>query len=265
MAGQSPARRWCRSRRLTEATEHVAATHDLGERIEERGDDELGRLASSFNAMLEALDESVGAQRRLVADASHELRTPLTSLRTNIEVLERARDMPEGERRRLLDDMLDQQAELATLVTDLIDLARGDEPEGAIEDVRIDELARGAIDRAERARSRVEFESELSPCVVRGDRARLDRALSNLLDNAAKWTDPGTSVVVTVGDGRADRARPRTGLSAGRPRRTSSIASTGRPTLVACPVRASAWRSCARWSRPREGVSAPRTPAAEAR
>jgi two-component system sensor histidine kinase MprB len=189
-------------RKLTEATEHVAATHDLGERIEEQGDDELGRLASSFNGMLEALDQSVGAQRRLVADASHELRTPLTSMRTNIEVLERAHDMPPDERRRLLDDMLDQQAELAALVTDLIDLARGAEPEGTVEDVSIDDLARSAIERAERHSPEVTFESQLSSCAVSGDRARLDRALSNLLDNAAKWTRPGTSVVVTVGDGQ---------------------------------------------------------------
>jgi two-component system sensor histidine kinase MprB len=68
--------------RLTEATERVRETKDLSERIDATGEDELGRLAASFNTMLGALEESARAQRQLVADASHELRTPLTSLRT---------------------------------------------------------------------------------------------------------------------------------------------------------------------------------------
>jgi two-component system sensor histidine kinase MprB len=94
--------------------------------------------------------------------------------------------------------MLDQQSELTTAVGDLIDLARGDEPEGSIEEVRMDGLVRAAVARAERNWPDVEFETELAQCVLRGDRSRLDRALSNLLDNAAKWTAAGTSVVVTV-------------------------------------------------------------------
>ncbi len=188
-------------RRLTETAERVAVTHDLGQRIEEPGDGELGRLAKTFNEMLGELDESVTAQRQLVADASHELRTPLTSLRTNIEVLARAYGMPAGEREKLLSDMLEQHTELTGLVRDLIDLARGDEPAGVIEDVRIDELADQAIERARRDRPAVKFEARLKETVVRGDRSRLDRAISNLLDNAAKWTEPGTTVEVAVGDG----------------------------------------------------------------
>ena len=72
---------------LTEAAEHITATEDLGRRVDARGDDEVGRMAARFNTMLDTLEGSVEAQRRLVADASHELRTPVTSLRTNIEVL----------------------------------------------------------------------------------------------------------------------------------------------------------------------------------
>src|SRR5262249_52580158 len=90
-------------RRLTQASEHVTQPRDLTERIETDGArDELGRLAASFNTMLEALEESSRAQQQLVADASHELRTPLTSLRTNIEVLARADGMDPVERERLL-------------------------------------------------------------------------------------------------------------------------------------------------------------------
>src|SRR6266567_56692 len=80
-------------RRLTRATDKVAETRDLSERIEATGEDELSRLAASFNTMLAALEESDRAKRQLVSDASHELRTPLTSLRTNIEVLARDRNI----------------------------------------------------------------------------------------------------------------------------------------------------------------------------
>ena len=81
-------------RRLTQAAEHVAETHDLTERIDAPGQDEVGRLAASFNAMLSSLEDAERSQQQLVADASHELRTPLTSLRTNIEVLQRADRLP---------------------------------------------------------------------------------------------------------------------------------------------------------------------------
>jgi two-component system sensor histidine kinase MprB len=87
-------------RRLTQATETVTETGDLSERIEANGEDELSRLAGSFNTMLAALEESDRAKRQLVSDASHELRTPLTSLRTNIEVLARDRNMADDEREK---------------------------------------------------------------------------------------------------------------------------------------------------------------------
>ena len=86
-------------RRLTEAAEHITATHDLTRRVESVESDELGRLAASFNTMLDALEGSLKAQRQLVADASHELRTPLTSLRTNVELLGRSGAQGRGARR----------------------------------------------------------------------------------------------------------------------------------------------------------------------
>ena len=106
-------------RRLTRAAEHVAETQDLSQRIAPTGEDEIGRLAVSFNAMLDALersmsalDDSVHAQRQLVADASHELRTPVTSLRTNIEILQQAGNMDVRERELLLSDVVEQIEEL---------------------------------------------------------------------------------------------------------------------------------------------------------
>jgi two-component system sensor histidine kinase MprB len=187
---------------LTETAEHVARTRDLSHRIEAAGDDELARLATSFNTMLEALEESQRAQRRLVADASHELRTPLTSLRTNLEVLGSNGKLGAADRERLRRDLVAQLEELGELVGDLVELARdGEAPAEPLEPVRLDELVDAAVERARRHAPTVAFTSRLEPCVVAGEPARLDRAIANLLDNAAKWSPPDGSVDVRLADG----------------------------------------------------------------
>jgi two-component system sensor histidine kinase MprB len=187
---------------LTETAEHVARTRDLTRRIESQGSDEVARLAASFNTMLEALDDSQRAQRRLVADASHELRTPLTSLRTNLEVLGSPGALPEADRERLRTDLVAQLEELGALVSDLIELARDGEPNGdPLEPLRLDELVAAAVARAQRHAPGVVFAQDLEPCVVTGERGRIDRAVANLLDNAAKWSPPGATVEVALRDG----------------------------------------------------------------
>ena len=191
-------------RRLSDATTHVAATQDLSRRVSAGGRDELSRLAESFNTMLGALDRSRRAQRQLVEDASHELWTPLTSLRTNVEVLSRGNGLPPGDRERMLADMLAQLEELTALVTDLVELARGNEPAlgEAIDAVRLDVLVQEAVDRARRHAPGVRFEARLEPTVVRGVPQRLTRAVGNLLDNAAKWSPDGGTVEVETRDGQ---------------------------------------------------------------
>jgi two-component system, OmpR family, sensor histidine kinase MprB len=139
------------------------------------------------------------AQRQLVADASHELRTPVTSLRTNIEVLLADDRLPEDERRRMLTDVVEQTEELSTLVGDLIELARGDLPAGSAEDVRLDQVAADAVDRARRNFPNIRFETRLQPAMLEGVPSRLDRALNNLLDNAARHSPPEGVVEVEVG------------------------------------------------------------------
>jgi two-component system sensor histidine kinase MprB len=188
-------------RRLTDAAEHVTSTTDLTERIEVTGSDELSRLADRFNGMLAALDRSVATQRQLVADASHELRTPLTSIRTNIEVLARAKDMGEGERSQVLRDVVVQLEELSVLIRDLMELARGHEPVPEAEEVRLDEVVQRALDRAQRYAAGVRFVPDLHPSVVHGVPSRLERAVGNLLDNAAKWSPPNGDIDVIVRDG----------------------------------------------------------------
>ncbi len=188
-------------RTLTSAAEHVARTRDLSRRIEAEGTDELSRLGASFNTMLEALDASQRAQRQLVADASHELRTPLTSLRTNMEVLAEVDALPPEDRERLVHDVVAQLDELTVLITDLVDLARGDERVEVTQDVRLDLLVAEAVERARRHASDKRFELDLQPSLVVGVPGRLDRAIANLLDNAAKWSPPGGEIEVSVQDG----------------------------------------------------------------
>jgi two-component system sensor histidine kinase MprB len=187
-------------KQLTAAAEHVARTRDLTRRIRSDGTDELSRLGASFNTMLEELAAAERSQRRLVADASHELRTPLTSLRTNIEVLASGL-LPPEERERVLGDLVAQLDELTVLVADLVDLARGDEPEAGVEDLRLDTLVADAVTRARRHAADKVFFTELEPCLVEGVPSRLDRAVTNLLDNAAKWSPEGGQIEVRVRDG----------------------------------------------------------------
>jgi two-component system sensor histidine kinase MprB len=187
-------------RRLTTAAENVTATGDLSERVAVSGGDELGRLAARFNAMLAALEESVGRQRRLVADASHELRTPLTSTRTNIDLLREGR-LPEDEARRALDDAATELEALTTLVADLVELARGEERKLRVEDVQLDDLVSGAVERARSRAPEATFVTALSPTVVRADPVLLERAVLNLLDNAVKYSPAGSPIEVTVREG----------------------------------------------------------------
>lgn len=187
---------------LTDAAEHVAETQDLGASIDIERDDELGRLARSFNTMLEALDQSRRQQQRLVMDAGHELRTPITSLRTNLEVLVRNEDMGASERDELLSDVGTELNELTMLVSELVELATdagvADEP---TERVRLDEVVAASVDLARRRTGReIELSSEES--WIEGRPAMLERAVGNLLDNAHKWSSDGQTIEVRVTSGR---------------------------------------------------------------
>ncbi|ASU86022.1 two-component sensor histidine kinase [Nocardiopsis gilva YIM 90087] len=184
--------------RLTRTAETIAATRDPGHRIDLPGNDELARLADSFNTMLDELERSVTAQRRLVADASHELRTPLTGLRTNIDLL--ARDLPPEHRTRIHGTLRAQITEMTGLVNDLIELARGEAPEGRTEDVRLDEVVEHCVDSERRNRPGVRFDVRVEPTVVVGMPERLARAITNLLDNAAKFSPDNGEVEVRLTD-----------------------------------------------------------------
>jgi two-component system sensor histidine kinase MprB len=195
-------------RRLSEAAEHVTTTEDLSRRIDVVGDDEIARLTSRFNTMLGAIERSQGAlgrsvdaQRRLVADASHELRTPIASLRTDIEVLAEHPELSPAARSQIVADTSRRIEELSALVADVIELARGEEPAGELEDVRFDLLVAEAVTRARGHAPKRTFKVSLEPCVVVGQAERLARAVNNLLDNACKYSRADEPIEVTLSRG----------------------------------------------------------------
>ncbi|HEY0416975.1 MAG TPA: HAMP domain-containing sensor histidine kinase [Gaiellaceae bacterium] len=187
-------------RRLTAAAETVAATGDLSERVDGSGGDELGRLAARFNRMLAALEDSVGRQRRLVADASHELRTPLTAARANVDLVREGK-LPADEVRHALDEASAELDSLTSLVSDLVELARGEERKLRLEDVQLDDLVAAAVERAKSRAPEATFVTSLSPVHVRVDPVLVERAVGNLLDNAVKYSPPGAPIEVSVRDG----------------------------------------------------------------
>ncbi len=209
-------------RQLRGAAERVTRTQDLAHRIDagENDDDDLGRLAASFNTMLAALERSRLSQRQLVSDASHELRTPLTSVRANLDALALGERLPAPERARIVAAVQAQLQELTVLVGDLVDLSKTDVEALEVEDVRLDLAAGGAVERARLHAPECRFVLDVEPCLVRAAPARLDRAIANLLDNACQWSPPPAAagpIEVRVRL-RCDRgARPRPGHRRGGP------------------------------------------------
>jgi len=186
--------------RFTQRTETLTGKLDLSQRLEVTGRDEISRLAESFNVTLDALESSVEAQRHLIADASHELRTPMASLRANIQILEEAERLPAEEQAALRRDIIDELDELTALVSDVVELARGSKAGTAPDELRLDEIVREAAKHTNR-RGDLDLQIELEPTVIRGQADRVSRAVSNLLDNARKWSPPGAVVEVGLRDG----------------------------------------------------------------
>lgn len=193
---------------LADAAEHVAETQELAARIEVARTDEVGRLADSFNAMLAALEGSRQQQRRLVRDAGHELRTPLTALRTNVELLAKVENLPEEERAKMNADIESEILELTALVTELVELAAespGDDEE--MDRVDLGDVAERVAEKYRRRTGRV-INVVADDSFVNGRSLQLERAVSNLVDNAAKWSPEDSPIDIAVAGGRvtvADR------------------------------------------------------------
>ncbi|HET9971709.1 MAG TPA: HAMP domain-containing sensor histidine kinase [Streptosporangiaceae bacterium] len=198
--------------RLTETVERIRATGDLSAPIETPGHDEISRLGQAFAAMTATLDESAGAQRRLVADASHELRTPLTSLITNLELLAEKPDDPSAP--ALAAAALAEAGELRGLVNDLVELARDGQASFHIEDVRLDLVAERVAARAAGRAPGLAYELDLHPTLVRGDPDALERAIGNLVDNALKWSPPDGRIRISAARGTVEVSDDGPGITA---------------------------------------------------
>ncbi len=204
IAGWAVARNGLRPvRRLSDAAEEIARTEQL-DPIAVEGNDEIARLATSFNAMLTALAASRDRQRQLVGDAGHELRTPLTSMRTNLDLLaqaDRRGGLSPEQRIELMDDVRFQIDELTTLIGDLTELARDEPIASQLEPVDLADVVARAVDRVRRRALDVTFDVTLTPSWVTGEPASLERAITNLLDNSVKWSPTEGTVTVRLHGG----------------------------------------------------------------
>ncbi|MCX4907878.1 HAMP domain-containing sensor histidine kinase [Streptomyces sp. NBC_00878] len=194
--------------RLAGAAEDVARTGRLGIQVPVAGYDEVARLGRSFDRMLGRLAQSEEDQRRLVQDAGHELRTPLTSLRTNISMLRRIDELPPAVRAELVADLAQESRELTDLVNELVDLAAGQSDREPPQRVALADIAEEVAVAARRRTGRAVTVRVSGDTVVDGRPGALQRALSNLVDNAAKFDRGGSAPIdiVLTGAGAAAAA-----------------------------------------------------------
>ncbi len=204
--------------KLRDTAEQIASTQDLTTPIPADGDGEVGSLARSFTTMVDALATSRAQQQRLITDASHEMRTPLTSLRTNIELLGRANGLPDAQRTEVVDALQLEVGELSDLVAELVELATDSSRAEPTEPVVLADIAGDVATRAIRRYGRevtVVAATDLQP--IDGQPAQLERAISNLVDNAIKYSPAGLARRDRGHVDRCGRARQRPGDRRRRP------------------------------------------------
>ncbi len=251
--------------RFTRRTEAIASAPDrLGQRVEVSGDDELARLARTFNATLDELERSVDAQRNLVADASHELRTPIASLRANLQLLRDESRLSQADRDALREDMIEELDELTGLVGDVVEMARGTKRRGEAGDVRLDQIVSREVEHTRRRAPELTVNATIEPTLVHGEADRIARAVANLLDNARNGARPQASWTSRSSTACSACATTVRG-SPSRISRSCSTASTGRAPPDRSRGRAWGWRSSARRPRPTTASPKRRTRPAGAR
>ncbi|MCX4811771.1 HAMP domain-containing histidine kinase [Streptomyces sp. NBC_01239] len=188
---------------LTAAAEDVARTRRLGVQVPVTGYDEVGRLGRAFDRMLGRLAQSEEDQRRLIQDAGHELRTPLTSLRTNISLLRRIDELPPATREELVADLSQEARELTDLVNELVDLAAGQSDTEPPQQVDLADIAEDVAGLARRRTGRDITVRASGDTTTDGRPGMLQRAISNLVENAAKFDRAGQTPIEIAVSGPA--------------------------------------------------------------
>jgi two-component system sensor histidine kinase MprB len=196
-------------RRLAGEVEDAARTRDLSRRVPEQGGAESVALASAVNALLAGLEEARAAQDQLVADAAHELRTPLTALRADVESLADPDQPLDDEERRQLAEALDREiAEIALLITGIVDLARGARPVDQRESMRLDDIAADVVARERARHPDATIDLDIDEVEIDGDPMRLERILANLVTNALVHGAAPVQVRIRPGLIQVDDAGP---------------------------------------------------------
>lgn len=201
-------------RRLTSAADTVRSTGRLDVDVPVDGTDEVSRLAASFRAMLDSLARSRHEQQRLVEDAGHELKTPLTSIRTNLDVLRRHSDLPDDDRQQVIADLHAEVAEMVELVEEVVAVAGGTAEDEPTATFSLGDAVADVVERFQR-RTAKWFDVDADDSPVLAQPTAVQRAISNLLDNAAKFDTSNGPIVVTVRRGRVDVLDRGPGIDAG--------------------------------------------------
>jgi signal transduction histidine kinase len=193
---------------LTRTARMIGTEQNFNRRVQYNGpNDEVGRLATTFNSMLSALDtayqqvaQALQAQRSFIADASHELRTPLTTLRGNLALLQREPPISPDDRQAVMKDIIDENGRMIRLVNDLMTLARADyAPHIEVETVPLASLFAEVERQANNLCSSCMFSvTPVSDIQVKGKRDLLKQVLLILLDNAFKFTPAGGRVELSA-------------------------------------------------------------------
>ncbi|MFJ6538168.1 sensor histidine kinase [Paenarthrobacter sp. NPDC091711] len=214
--------------RLTAVAEGIAQTGDTHIRIPPSSTTEINRLGIAFNTMLGELEQSRRQQEQLIADASHELRTPLTSLRTNAAMLKNP-DLEQRSKERITGALEHELMGMQSLVEDLIDLARHDQAPSFVEDMDLNELVLHCMENAQRRYPGIEWywEGTRDHILVTGERARLARAIANLLDNAGKFTPEAGEFTPEPGKFTSEPGQVRLALTVSEGSVTLDVRDTG--------------------------------------
>ena len=204
LAGWWVARRTARPiQQLANAAADIAQTQNLSTKLDIHGDHEIEQLASSFNAMLAALQYSSEQQKQLVQDASHELRTPLTSLRANAELLQR-NNLDDATKQAVLRDIAAEIDELADLSSELTALASDQRLVEEPQEINLRDACDDIATRASRRTGRTVSVSSTNPVSVKVRPAQFDRAVGNLVDNALKFCPTTENIEINIVGSRVE-------------------------------------------------------------